>query len=463
MAHVFSGTLAGMAFVLAFVLNSGFLFLTAALLAVMAGVTQLFFWRKRSESVRPTYSAIEPRDELSDLGILEIRPKQKVNPVPGSGSGVLTEARPKSKPASKAADESATKTSSETTREAPAAPMEVAPATSEPTTHEAPGSSGDGALVAGPDEIPLTIRAVDDQEYSVRFANPVLDSRVILPCLEALAAATGSQTACIIERIDNSLRHRVLAVASRSDYARSGGKYTAMVPYVGRSARPGSVNVRNYEVDLDSSLLRYYSEHTSIKSLAAVPLARNAVNAHLLICDSRRVDAFSSKDIKAIITQFARTIDHVLAPPAGDENEVMAAGVQAIAEEMERARTDNAPLALALVHLNQSGVDGHVASGYMSVENRLLEQLRDSDAAIRIERLSTYTYGVFYPGTINEVEDWAVTFESQVESDPVIGHAGVSIGVCMLADRHETADEFRIDAMAALEEAFECGACTILE
>jgi hypothetical protein len=474
MAHVFSGTLAGLAFVLAFVLNSGFLFLTAALLAVLAGVTQLFFWRKRSESSRPSYRPIEPRDELSDLGILEIRPKQKVNPVQGSGNGVLSgpAAAPKSKqgvslgpaPANQAKTSIPVATGEETidSNEADVPP-------SRGRTEGARGggnggaSSGDGAMVAGPDEIPLTVRPVTDQEYSVRYANPALDSRVILPCLEALSAAAGSQTACLLERIDNSLRHRILAIASRSDYARSGGQYTVMVPYVGRNARPGSVHVRSYDKDLDSSLLRYYSEHTSIHSLAAVPLARNEVDAHILLCDSRRSDAFASKDICALIAQFARTIDHVLAPPAGNDDEIMAVGVRAIEEEMLSARSENNPLALALVHLNQSGTHGDFASGYMSVENRLLEQLRDSDPAIRIERLSTYTYGVFYVGTINDVEDWAVTFETQIESDPVIGHTGVSIGVAMLADRHETADEFRIDAMAALEEAFESGACTILE
>ncbi len=448
MAHVFSGSLAGLAFVLALVLNSGMLFLTAALLAVLAGLTQLFFWRKRQEASRPTYQPIEPRDELSDLGILDIRPKQKVSPIPGSGSGVLgdvVDAEPQT-----------------------SAPKEKSPPTDKDAgltaaEPELPGSSGDGAMVAGPDEIPLTIRPVADQEYSVRYANQALDSRVILPCLEALAAVTGAQTACLVERVENSLRHRILAIASRSDYARTGGQYTVMVPYVGQNARPGSVHVRSYNRDLDSSLLRYYSEHTSIHSLAAVPLARNNVDAHILLCDSRRADAFASKALRAVITQFARTIDHVLEPPAGDDEEIMAAGLRAMEQEMERARADEQPLALALVHLNQSGTDGDAASGYMSVENRLLEQLRDSDPTIRIERFSTYTYGVFYAGDINEVEDWAVTFETQVESDPVIGHSGVSIGVAMLADRHETADEFRIDAMAALEEAFESGACTILE
>jgi len=483
MAHVFSGTLAGLAFVLAFILNSGLLFVTAALLAVIAGVTQLFFWRKKNESVVPKYQFPAVRDELSDLGIMEIRPKPKANSVSGSGQGVVTESAKDPTGAS-----SAGLPESDSRRAGGA--VDVIPSVEPARTGGARGgpagappggpsngrdggrrsssppsgvSSGDGAMVAGPDEIPLTVRPVTDQEYSVRWANQALDSRVILPCLEALSAATGSQTACLIERIDESLRHRIIAIASRCDYARMGGQYTVMVPYVGRNARPGSVHVRLHNKDLDSSQLRYYGEHTSIHSLAAVPLARNSVGAHILLCDSRRSDAFSSKAIRAIIAQFARTIDHVLMPPAGDDDEVMAVGVRAIEQEMARARADKTPLALALVHLNQTGSEGDVASGYMSVENRLLEQLRDSDPIIRTERLSTFTYGVFYPGGINEVEDWAVTFESQVAADPVIGHTGVSIGVAMLSDRHETVDEFRIDAMAALEEAFESGACTILE
>lgn len=450
MAHLFSGTLSGLALVLAIILNSGLLFVTAALLAAIAGVAQLFFWRKKNESVVPSYRVPVIRDELSDLGILEIKPKSKPESKPASSqafvpgltndsdASVATDHQPESQPGASA--------------------VEVVP-----SPIQVRGSSGDGAMVAGPDEIPLTVRPVADKEYSVRWANQALDSRVILPCLEALAAATGSQTACLVERIDDSLRHRIIAIASRSDYARMGGQYTVMIPYVGRNARPGSVHVRLHNQDLDSSQLRYYGEHTAIHSLAAAPLARNNVGAHLLICDSRRTDAFSSKAIRGIIAQFARTIDHVLMPPAGDDHEVMAAGVKAIEEEMKRARANKTPLALALVHLNQTGPEGDVASGYMSVENRLLEQLRDSDPVIRTERLSTFTYGVFYPGNINEVEDWAVTFETQVASDPVIGHTGVSIGVAMLSDRHETVDEFRIDAMAALEEAFESGACTILE
>jgi len=195
MAHLFSGTLAGLALVLAFILGSGLLFVTAALLAAIAGVTQLFFWRKKNASVVPKYQFPVMRDELSDLGIIEIRPKAKI---------ANTEA-PEVPAAVPSKDRLATSNGTPATSS-----VEVVPSVDSGRADSATGrggsaaalppraSSGDGAMVAGPDEIPLTIRPVADQEYSVRWAHQALDSRVIIPCLEALAAATGSQTACLI-------------------------------------------------------------------------------------------------------------------------------------------------------------------------------------------------------------------------------------------------------------------------
>ncbi len=80
-----------------------------------------------------------------------------------------------------------------------------------------------------------------------------------------------------------------------------------------------------------------------------------------------------------------------------------------------------------------------------------------------MEHFGELVYGVFYAGEAAEVEPWVMSIQEQLleESGPLAG--GVSIGIAVLKDRHDDAEAFRADANAALREAFETGACTIVE
>jgi GGDEF domain-containing protein len=131
---------------------------------------------------------------------------------------------------------------------------------------------------------------------------------------------------------------------------------------------------------------------------------------------------------------------------------------------MDRARREGGPLALALVHLNRA--DAVAAEGPVvlaAAEKALKTALQASAPDQRIERFGELVYGVFYRAPVPEVEAWAARLQSSLAEAGGWLEGGVSIGVAVLQDRHQTPDQFRADATEALREAYESGSCIILE
>jgi len=131
-----------------------------------------------------------------------------------------------------------------------------------------------------------------------------------------------------------------------------------------------------------------------------------------------------------------------------------------ITEEMERSRSADHPLSLALVYLN----GGESAEGEVGeLEEAMCSRLKNVALDARVERFGELTYGIFYHGAKAGIAAWAGRIQDGFPAEDTKLPGGVSVGVAVMQDRHQSADELRSDATAALQEAFSSGECIIVE
>ncbi|MEM8598658.1 MAG: hypothetical protein AAGF99_01950 [Bacteroidota bacterium] len=136
-----------------------------------------------------------------------------------------------------------------------------------------------------------------------------------------------------------------------------------------------------------------------------------------------------------------------------------------VAEEMERSRARQYPLALALVH--RTDAEAVAAGGPAAVEQAeaTLRQHLDHTLALadgRVEPFGELLYGVFYYGRAADVEAWV----ELVRTTPAAGGETLplTIGVALYGGRHQTSDQLRGDAVQALSDAYDAQVgCVILE
>ena len=138
--------------------------------------------------------------------------------------------------------------------------------------------------------------------------------------------------------------------------------------------------------------------------------------------------------------------------------------IEIVAEEMERAYAENAPLALALVHLNRADMLAEQGQDAVDdAEAALRDTLQEAAPQQRVERFGELTYGVFHRAHVDVVEEWTLTVHRGMLRASGLLKGGVSIGVAMMAARHKTANDFRGDGMEALKEAYQSGAPVIID
>lgn len=138
--------------------------------------------------------------------------------------------------------------------------------------------------------------------------------------------------------------------------------------------------------------------------------------------------------------------------------------LEIIAEEMEVARATDIPLALALVHVNRSEMLAEQGQDTVEqAEALLLDALEEMAAGQRVERFGELTYGIFYQGTIDDVEAWTVHTHQKMQRRSDLLKGGVSIGVTMMGPRHKHAKALRTEAMKALHESYKSGAPALID
>lgn len=451
--------------VLAFVLDQVWLYWAAGALLVAAIVIVVSrMWRRYQEAVQfRSEEQSGPRHaELSDLGILEVRPRTEGEPPDGPGSDA-----PVDEPVPSGGE--------------PSEPAESAPppelSVSEPRPDQAGAEDTDAEQAqaeVSADEAPAEPA---EQPPRPEASKPLPASHPVFgPSLQALRAAVDSHTACLLVQEDVMLTYRIAAVASRSDAARVTGSFETDAPLLSAGMSQEAFTAFPVGEDgIDPALLGYYEHVPEVTHIAFAPVPTPSEAAtYFLVADAVDAD-FHQPRAKKIITEFAELLGVLIEAEAADEAPAPAAPSPAepekprprreiIAEEMEEAQRASVPLALALVHLNRAEKLSQRGSDVVGdAESTLQARLERSAPRSRVERFGELTFGVFYNGDVVDVEPWAERLQDEMAATDGLLAGGVSIGVAMLRDETQSPEALREDATEALWMAYETGTCTIVE
>lgn len=443
MLRVLFIVLAVVAVALAFVLRLPELYIAAGALAVLALIVLLIQLRHRHEKDQAIYRSggrpatkdkLPAREEdLSSLGIIDIRPKDKF----GTNVPVLNEE--------------------------PAEPREEMPWQRDEETLQ---GGGDIHVVPAPARVRKKNWSADVDESPAQVK---LKKDVIVPFLQSLLTAVDANTVCVLKQVEAPLKYRIEAIVSKNSYARTQGYFSFKSPVLPETDIQEAVSIiRIGGGGIPAESLGYYLEPIAVRQIAVMPIPTTHKDVqHILLADSMEDGGLGSERQSHLIDQFvhllATLMDTGIQDRTGQNVTKLRPRREIIADEMSRARKSGHSLALALVHLQQAE---HVAEKgapvvrktEQALESRLKRALEDG----RVERFGELTYGVFYIGSVSEVERWAISLQRELATETGLLEGGVSIGIAMLDERHESADELRADATEALREAFETGACTII-
>ena len=301
---------------------------------------------------------------------------------------------------------------------------------------------------------------------------PEQDAEVVIPALRSLRAGLDAYTVCLLRQERTQLRYHVEAMVSQNSYARGQGVFTTSEPLLAGQQPLVPVVFPGVGADgISKNKLGYYHEPIAVRQVSMVLVHRDeAGDSYFLVVDTMNDRGLESESALNLLAQYATLILTLLESAA--RGDLIATkpekGVkprrEIIADEMQKARKESQPLALALVFLNRG--EEIVSSGETDInemESVFAARLREVATSGRVEQFGELTFGVFYRGNAETVASWASHLQSAfVDAD---GHlrGGVSVGVALLNARHESPDDLRSDATAALQEAFETGECTIVE
>ena len=424
---------------LGFTLSQPWLYVAGAALLLVLVVVALVGWlrRRRRRKTPPVVippPPSSPEEELQSLGILEIRPRPRT--------------RPSESPAPETKPETAASglTPSETASSGP----------------EAPGIPKVAA------ETPAEKSASRSEEVIPSASEEVRDP-VLTPCLDALRAALEAQTVALLVQEDVSLEYRVVGISSVvAGEVPPGWTFTAPVPLLAPSMVDRPVTVREVSGELYEALGYYVETPPRVVEMALSPIPFTREGAlYFLVADAPEPGRFDRLSASTLLLEFGRLLATILElqqPRKAAKARAYRPRREIIAEEMTWARSRGEPLALALVHLNRA--DAIAAEGPVALaaaEQALKAAIQESAPDQRVERFGELTYGVFYRAPVPEVEAWAARLQAQLAEAGGWLEGGVSIGVAVLQERHQSPEQFRADATAALREAYETGTCTILE
>lgn len=444
---------------LAYGLDQPLLYGAAVAFLLAAGALLTLKMKKRHDDIPESFmqAPTEPVEELSSLGILDIRQKN---------SDVEVQAELKMEP--EAIDSSS---------------LDLGAFDSVP---EVDDSDSDAAESPAKDDPPVDVKPGEVRSpilgqvrtrkkrarIMVSEAAPDQNADVLIPALRSLRAGLDAYTVCLIRHDKGNLRYHIEAIVSQNSFARSHGYFASKEPLLaGHSALVPIVFPKVGAEGFPKSKLGYYHEPISVRQVAMVPVRpKKGSDSYLLVVDTMNDGGLESAPVRVLLEQYARLFRTILDTAAegglalpGDSGLVRPRR-EIIADEMDRARSMAHPLALALVFLNRGEEMDDAEEGELEeMETHFEARLREVANDGRVERFGELTCGVFYHGASDSVPAWAARLHSSFAAESGKWVGGVSVGVALLNDRHETPDEFRSDATAALQEAFATGECTVVE
>ncbi len=451
---------------LAVVIEQPHLFIAAGLSLVVTVVLMLVRLKRRHSGYMqsaPSPAATDAsEDDLSSLGILDIRPRQK-------RAEVEEDRRVDGDAGDGGAEERASYASEVQTSDRKAAAFTPS---RKPTRRAAGSTRGNGARRTSPVQSTFTIKEkAQIVRASVDDSAPDRVREVLVPYLQAFRAAVEANTVCLLKQPADSAHYHIEAIVSLNAYARSSGTFSSKRPLLEHhDARSAPEVTRASDGTLSSNALGYYREAIAVKEFVTASVPRpTAKGRFILLADAMQDHTLDSDRNLSLISYFARLLGAVLDKEGAEDvlddvDEYVRPRREIIGEEIERARRRGGPLGLALVYLNNAeGIANLGEREIADAERVLADRLRKSAGTARVERFGELTFGVFYAAAGPEIEAWAVELQRELEGAAGMLRGGVSIGVALLHGRHADADSFRRDATDALREAYESGTCTIVE
>ena len=479
MMRALVAVLAVLVVVLAFVLDRPWLYGAAATALVGAlGYLGRHLWRvyRRGPTAHGGEEAPPSADDsLEDLGIMDVRPRD------GEKADEEADHRPPG-----AAAES-------TPPDDTAAPADTAGDGSPASTTGASASPDDWPenTFSEAERVPTSDEATSSAHSEGR---PVLG-----PYLESLRAALGATSVCLLVQEEVALEYEIEALASAQADVQYSGAFETTEPLLSASMSRQPVTVHSIDPSRRQDL-GYYATAPEITQVALAPVDRpDSAATVFLLADATAAVDLGTGAARGLLERFAALLPALLdsepsavgADPSTDDGAAtdqlqsfVDAGQEAaeaadgatdreaadtprprrdiIAEEMRAADTDDAALALVLVHLNRAeSIARKGEEAVASAEQHLQSRLEDLAPGPRVERFGELTYGLFVRSGMEAVEEWAAELQEVMGRETGTLEGGVSVGVAVRHDGHDP-EALRADATDALLEAYETGTCTII-
>lgn len=444
-----------------------------------------YAWRQfsRDDSSFPSsYEEVPSQPSLEDLGITEIRPKQKNAPAPAerapkeNRSSEGKDSNPTASDAPPAArsgpepsrggrpraEDAPSEAGGAVSTAAPADPDDETDAASAADTDPPRTSGSDRSGTSAPDE-PSTDSEERDSDGSVHvYVDPQplgLDSaEIVQPHMEALRASIHAHTVCLIGLRGDAESYRIEACISESAHAADGGVIDSADHFLQSVAPDEPVTILVAEGEGPSfEELGYYTDEVPVGQVAVSPVRTDRGVVAYLLADRPEEGPTVPASHYRLLAQSGELLGRMLDARAEERPRR-----EIISEEIERARSNGRPLALALVHPTDSeAISERGPEAIREAENRLEDLLVEVTDRGRVERFGELIYGVFYYDREETVDDWAeVVQEAFGDAD-----WGANMGVAIFSDRHDGPEDLRGDATEALRVAYEAGEneCIIFE
>lgn len=410
------------------------------------------FWgsfRRDEETSRPTPEPEESNESLEELGIVDIRPEGEARAEPE--------------------------------------------ASSEPSSGESRDETTSPSAASGASEqAPATGRSEANRKEEASplpQPGPPEEAPALTPFLQALRAALGAQTVCLLVQEEVALTYRIEAIASATTAVgvQRSGTFDTQTPLLTASMSRQSVTVRSLtdsEVAIED--LGYYEDPPAVHQLATAPVPQpEGSSTTFLLADATAKSDLDRSRARTLLKRFAETVvllsageasENEQAPTKNQEEARSSSGEAAepvadaprprreiVAEEMEAAEAASEDLALVLVHLNRAeSIARRGEDAVVSAERLLRARLEQISPTHRVERFGELTYGIFFRGGTDAVEPWVADLEAEMVQEQGELEGGVSVGVAVWSSPDEDPEALRAAATEALREAYKTGTSTIV-
>ena len=459
MARVLLPALAVIAAVIGYLMDNllllgiaGAVLLLALLMLMVLAVKRR---RRRAASERQREEAAASREsELRSLGISDIRPRQAASDAPhahhdveedGWNLAVADDFEAELDPEAEvvAADEAwGDADREEVFYDATADEDDVPPLADEAAEPVASPAPAAGRRV---EPVP-TLQSRDDSPFW-RVHSPT----AINSYLRALWAATEVQTVALFSSDRSGNAYTLEAALSHSPAVRREGRFAAADHLASQVSLDRPITVLE-ENDPLIRALPYYRQPVHVGGVAVLPVRDEQGQPVFLVVDLAPDQVSFTERQRTLLLSYASLLGTMLAQPEDAEANLRSIPTRRsiIAEEMNRARKQEQPLALALVyradaeHVAEDGPDAVAAA-----ERELRLHLEDHPHHGRIERFGEQMYGVFLHEDVDALEAWADDVRDRAADKGL----PLAIGVAQLGERHADADALRADAANALQEA----------